>query len=179
MNKLAIGVVVTATIILGFQQLEIQYIGNQVAEVGADVREIKDAIVQSNDAADMIAWTAQDETCLAQNIYYEAGVEDFKGKFAVAQVTLNRVQTGKWGRSICDVVHAKAQFSWTLKKNAAPKGKAWRESKIIAHQFLHKSYRMPGLKDATYYHADYVNPKWNKAVVRLQQIGKHIFYQKA
>ena len=33
--------------------------------------------------------------CLAINIYREAGHEPFEGKVAVAQVTMNRVATGK------------------------------------------------------------------------------------
>ena len=38
--------------------------------------------------------------CLAINIYREAGYEPFEGKVAVAQVTLNRVQTGKFGKDV-------------------------------------------------------------------------------
>lgn len=161
--------------VLGFQQLEIQTIGN-------DTAEIKDAlrfIVQQNDP---IAFTAADEQCLAKNIYHEAGIEDNNGKFAVAQVTLNRLRTGKWGSSLCDVVYAKAQFSWTLfkkRKNEQPKGALWDESKAVAHAVLFKSYRVPSLKNATYYHADYVQPAWRKTVVKIQQIGQHIFYEKA
>jgi uncharacterized protein YyaL (SSP411 family) len=33
---------------------------------------------------------------------------------------------------------------------------------------------LPSLKNALYYHADYVNPGWNKP--RLEKIGHHIFY---
>ena len=170
MNKIALITTSTAVVLaFGFQQLEIQTIADEV-------QDIKDIVVKQSDP---IAFTAADEECLAKNIFYEAGTESTEGKFAVAQVTLNRLRTAKWGNSICGVVHAKAQFSWTLKKKAEPKGVNWRESKFVAHEVLFKQYRMPSLTTATYYHADYVNPKWNKTVVKLQQIGKHIFYQKA
>ena len=41
--------------------------------------------------------------CLAINIYREAGYEPFEGKVAVAQVTLNRVQAGVFGKDVCGV----------------------------------------------------------------------------
>jgi spore germination cell wall hydrolase CwlJ-like protein len=67
--------------------------------------------------------------CLARNIYHEAGYEPFEGKVAVAQVTINRAESGKFPSDICQVVYQKnivyekvlCQFSWycqtpTLKK---------------------------------------------------------------
>lgn len=42
--------------------------------------------------------------CLAKNIYYEAGYEPFEGKVAVAQVTINRTENGRFPSTICDVV---------------------------------------------------------------------------
>lgn len=171
-TAIATGTAVIA--VLGFQQLEIQTIAD-------DTAEIKDAlrfIVQKDDP---IAFTVADEQCLAKNIYHEAGIEDKNGKFAVAQVTLNRLRTKKWGNTLCDVVYSKAQFSWTLfkkQRNEQPKGPLWEESKAVAHAVLFKSYRVPSLKNATYYHADYVQPNWRKTVTKIQQVGQHIFYEK-
>ena len=39
--------------------------------------------------------------CLAQNIYYEAGSETFEGKVAVAQVTMNRLESGRFANNVC------------------------------------------------------------------------------
>ena len=63
----------------------------------------------------------QQLACLTRNIYYEAASEPFEGKVAVAQVTMNRVETGRFGRDVCGVVYQKnvvyekviCQFSWT------------------------------------------------------------------
>jgi spore germination cell wall hydrolase CwlJ-like protein len=44
-----------------------------------------------------------------------------------------------------------------------------------AKKVLLEGFRLPSLKDALYYHADYVNPGWKRA--RITQIGRHIFYQ--
>ena len=42
--------------------------------------------------------------CLSKNIYFEAGSEPIEGKVAVGLVTLNRVNDGRFGSSVCDVV---------------------------------------------------------------------------
>ena len=55
--------------------------------------------------------TAAEQTrqleCLTRNIYWEAASEPFVGKVAVAQVTLNRMESGKFASSVCGVVHQK------------------------------------------------------------------------
>jgi len=48
--------------------------------------------------------------CMARNIYWEAASEPFEGKVAVAQVTINRVQSGKFADSVCGVVYQKTKF---------------------------------------------------------------------
>ena len=48
--------------------------------------------------------------CLSKNIYYEAGSEPFEGKIAVAQVTLNRAESGKFPSDVCKVVYQKNVF---------------------------------------------------------------------
>jgi spore germination cell wall hydrolase CwlJ-like protein len=37
-----------------------------------------------------------------------------------------------------------------------------------------EGFRLPGLKDALYYHATYINPGWNRK--KITTIGHHIFY---
>ena len=49
----------------------------------------------------------KDVDCMARNIFYEAGGESREGKIAVAQVTLNRAQDPRFGRSVCEVVRAR------------------------------------------------------------------------
>jgi spore germination cell wall hydrolase CwlJ-like protein len=128
--------------------------------------------------------------CLAKNIYYEAGSELYEGKLAVAQVTLNRVNSGKFPSDICSVVYQKTvdqnmkticQFSWTcMVKELVVRNKyQWEESQLIAKRAL----TQPVLHDtiaesnALFFHAVYVNPGWNKTKV-VKQIGNHIFYSK-
>lgn len=145
---------------------------------------------EKNKKIDAVGYTARDMEkqlqCLTRNIYWEAASEPLEGKIAVAQVTLNRVQSGRFADSICGVVYQKTelvgkvvcQFSWFCESTHKTKpvhSTLYRESEEVAKMVLLEGFRLPNLKEAIYYHADYVNPKWNKP--RLVQIGRHIFYR--
>jgi spore germination cell wall hydrolase CwlJ-like protein len=156
--------------VLTFQQLEIQSIHD-------DIQDVKAFVIQTDQR---LNYTRVDYDCLAKNIYHEAGVESRAGQFAVAQVTLNRLRTGRWGTSICSVVYSPSQFSWTLNhklRQEQPRGPLWEQSKAVASGVLDKGYRVPQLETAILYHADYVKPYWAKSVKKIQQVGQHIFYK--
>jgi spore germination cell wall hydrolase CwlJ-like protein len=119
------------------------------------------------------------ENCLALNIYYEAGIENDIGKLAIANVTINRLQTRRWGDNICAVVYADSQFSWTSAgKRPKPSGPSWEESRQAARHII-EGKRIESLESALYYHASYVKPYWKKSTAKIRQIGKHIFYSGA
>jgi spore germination cell wall hydrolase CwlJ-like protein len=124
--------------------------------------------------------------CLAINIYREAGYEPFEGKVAVAQVTMNRVKDGRFGSDVCGVVYQKnvvmekvvCQFSWacdSVHKTRPINKEAYNESYAVAKKVLLENFRLDILKDALYYHATYVNPRW--PLDKIGQIGQHIFYK--
>lgn len=48
---------------------------------------------------------------LACVVHCEAGAEPYAGKLAVANVVLNRLNSGRYGNTITDVVYARGQFS--------------------------------------------------------------------
>jgi spore germination cell wall hydrolase CwlJ-like protein len=126
--------------------------------------------------------------CLAENIYYEAGNESFEGKLAVAQVTINRVNSGKFSSSICGVVNQKdningslvCQFSWVCNslRGMIRNKYQWEESLLVAKRALTSSvaHDLMYQQNALYYHANYVNPGWK--LTRVGQIGNHIFYRR-
>ena len=124
--------------------------------------------------------------CLTRNIYYEAATEPFEGKVGVAQVTLNRAESEKFPNDICRVVYQKntfydkvvCQFSWYCKTKSLTKPintVHFKESESVAKKVLLEGFRLDSLKEALYYHADYVNPGWKKE--RIIKIGRHIFYK--
>ena len=123
--------------------------------------------------------------CLTRNIYWEAASEPFEGKVGVAQVTMNRVQSGKFANSVCGVVYQKnvfyekvvCQFSWYCEGNHKMKavhGPLWTESEAVAKKVLLEGFRLPSLEAALFYHADYVSPGWK--LPKIEKIGRHIFY---
>ena len=123
--------------------------------------------------------------CLTRNIYWEAASEPFEGKVGVAQVTLNRVASGKFADSVCGVVYQKnvfyekvvCQFSWYCEGNHKMKavhGTLWKESEEVAKKVLLEGFRLPSLEKAMYYHADYVSPGWK--LPKIEKVGRHIFY---
>lgn len=142
-------------------------------------------LVMSNNAVTAEVRNKQLE-CLAKNIYYEAGSEPFEGKVAVAQVTINRAESGQFPNDICKVVYQKnvvyekvlCQFSWYCEQasNVRPRNTAaFRESELVARQVLLENFRLPSLKNALYFHATHLNPKWNRE--KVAQIGGHVFYK--
>jgi spore germination cell wall hydrolase CwlJ-like protein len=123
--------------------------------------------------------------CLTRNIYWEAASEPFEGKVGVAQVTLNRVESGKFAATVCGVVYQKntfyqkvvCQFSWYCEnthKIRPVHAALWKESEEVAKKVLLEKFRLPSLENAMFYHADYVSPGWK--LPRIEKIGHHIFY---
>lgn len=121
--------------------------------------------------------------CLTQAVYFEAGFEPVKGRRAVAQVVLNRMMHPAFPKSVCGVVYQGVnrpvcQFSFTcdgsLKRR--PNAEAWKEAEEVALAALN-GYVEPSVGYATHYHANYVSPYWAPKLVKLAQIGAHIFYR--
>lgn len=121
--------------------------------------------------------------CMAKNIYYEAAMEPYEGKLAVAQVTMNRVNHPDYPKDVCDVVYQKTgntcQFSWTCMNVPEIKSRYnWEESILVAKKALTEPFVHDRIAETNslFYHATYVNPQWKKKVVMV--IGNHIFYKR-
>lgn len=63
-----------------------------------------DTASKNNSKVELTPQLEKELLCLARNIYYEAGYESFEGKVAVAQVTINRSENGRFPSTICEVV---------------------------------------------------------------------------
>lgn len=126
-------------------------------------------------------------TCLADNIFFEAANEPVIGQLAVAHVTINRVLSGNYASTICDVVHQKTngvcQFSWYCISDNLRRRLTVRDTdaynrirEISAYVFVNHDRKNDVTQGATFYHADYVNPRWN--LQPSDKIGRHIFYKR-
>ncbi len=123
--------------------------------------------------------------CLATAIYFEARGEPLKGQIAVSQVILNRVRSPKFPQTICGVVYQGqyrkgCQFSFTCDgQSDNPRDKAlWARAQELSKSFMAGEHWLPEVGYSTFYHADYVRPRWSYRMNKIDKIGRHIFYKK-
>ncbi|MFN3453046.1 MAG: cell wall hydrolase, partial [Sphingorhabdus sp.] len=121
--------------------------------------------------------------CMTQAIYYEAGFEPVAGRYAVAQVILNRMRHPAFPKSVCGVIYQGStkpgcQFSFACDGSLlrAPSPKAWAEAQRVAQNVLAGSVTS-AVGMATHYHANYVSPYWAPKLHKIRQLGAHIFYR--
>lgn len=132
----------------------------------------------------------KEEFCMAQNIYFEASIDNKAGMAAVADVVLNRVNHSYFPNTVCGVVYQaimkeswktkqdpnlpdserkyypkrhKCQFSWYCdgKSDDIPLGSEnWVKAQMVAWEIMHEG-KLRGISEgATHYHATYVSPSW-------------------
>jgi Cell Wall Hydrolase len=128
----------------------------------------------------------RERDCLATAVYFEARGESAKGQKAVAEVILSRTRVPGRPKSICGVVYEGShrrtgcQFSFTCDGIAdrVRSQDAWRQAMRIATNVMRTGGKVnPVAAGATFYHADYVSPGWATRMVKVAEIGTHIFYR--
>ena len=120
---------------------------------------------------------AQNLTCLATNVYFEARGEPLAGQYAVAEVTMNRKGSTPFPDTVCGVVYEKSAFSWTeFRALPEPGGEEWQRARKVA-EAVYFGRHAPALEGARFFHATYVNPDWAKEKRRVARIGNHVFYK--
>jgi hypothetical protein len=128
---------------------------------------------------------ARAEQCLAEAVYFEARGEPEEGQYAVAQVVLNRVRSGYYPDTVCGVVYQNShrrnacQFSFACDRipDRVNNKHAWGVATRIAREIAGGQAWLPEVGDSTHYHATYVRPRWIRDMVKLDKIGRHIFYK--
>lgn len=126
--------------------------------------------------------SSRDLECLTQAVYYEARGETPAGQAAVAQVVLNRVRHPAFPKSVCAVVFQRAygvcQFSFacdgSMRRGREPG--AWSRARKVATRALGGEV-MASVGNATHFHTINVSPGWGPRMVRVQQVGLHVFYR--
>lgn len=116
--------------------------------------------------------------CLAGAVYFESKGEPLEGQLAVAEVILNRANSGRFPTSICGVVKQKSQFSFVRGGRIPPaprSSEAWRKAVAIAH-IAQKDLADSAGSKAMFFHARYVSPAW-RGLTRIASLGNHIFYR--
>lgn len=128
----------------------------------------------------------REKDCLATAVYFEARGESAKGQRAVAEVILARTRVPGRPKTICGVVYEGSkrrtgcQFSFTCDGIAdrVRSHDAWRQATRIATNVMRTGGRLNAVAGgATFYHADYVSPGWASRMVKVAEIGQHVFYR--
>lgn len=121
--------------------------------------------------------------CLTQALYYEARNESEEGQAAVAEVVINRANSGRYPRDICQVVYQRnsqtCQFTFTCDGSigrSAINASAWARAERIARSVYAGESKALLPLNSVNYHANYVRPSWSRRLERVRRIGAHIFY---
>ena len=122
--------------------------------------------------------------CLTAAVYYEAAVESTDGQRAVAQVVLNRVRHPAYPRTVCGVVFqgqeraTGCQFTFTCDGalRRTPSAAGWARARRVAEEALAGHVYKP-VGWATHYHTNWVVPYWSSSLVKLANVGTHIFFR--
>lgn len=142
------------------------------------VKPVPVVVKEQTPIAVNVVLDAKELECLANNIYFESLSEPVAGQIAVANVTMNRVASEYFPNTVCEVVWANSQFSWTHdgKSDTPVAGKQYNDIYKLAKD-VYTGKIGDITEGSTFYHADYVNPGWAKRMDRkVVKIGAHIFY---
>jgi spore germination cell wall hydrolase CwlJ-like protein len=127
--------------------------------------------------------SARELDCLTQAVYFEARGETPRGQAAVAQVVMNRVANPSFPKSVCGVVFQGAathgcQFSFAC-DGSMRRGRevaAWDRARRIAERAL-SGVRLADIGKATHFHTTDCQPDWGPQMLRVAQVGLHVFYR--
>jgi spore germination cell wall hydrolase CwlJ-like protein len=119
----------------------------------------------------------QDLNCYSSAVYHEVNTRTLEEKLGVINVIRNRVKSGKWGRTVCDVVYSHKQFAVLDERHEPVNEKAYLKIKLLVlDTVVFKKYPNP-VADSLYFHDDSIKEKnsWfghNKKI----KIGRMNFY---
>jgi len=126
---------------------------------------------------------ARDLDCLTEAVYFEARGEPARGQAAVAQVVMNRLASPNFPKTVCGVVfqgasHPGCQFSFAC-DGSMRRGlemDAWDRARQVAERVL-AGVAGGGIGSATHFHTIDVQPYWGPTMLRVAQVGLHVFYR--
>lgn len=164
---------------------------DSLAEVGQAMRgpiaadpaaaaEMARAQLAETDAA---AGKGRELDCLTQAVYFEARGESVRGQAAVATVIMNRVKNPHFPKTVCGVVyqgasHHGCQFSFACDGSVerVADWDAWEQARKVAARAL-SGVVLRDVGSATHFHTTAVDPEWGSRMLRVAQVGLHVFYR--
>lgn len=136
------GIIATAALVSGCT--------TQNAQLGGKIKPDAVAAKTVSSTSSSYAYTPRDKECLERAMFFESNRSSQDGLVAVGTVVMNRLDSGKWGNSICSVVGQKNQFapgvlSRPMRSAALPDVQAAADAVL-------KGERNPKVKNAMYFH---------------------------
>jgi spore germination cell wall hydrolase CwlJ-like protein len=125
--------------------------------------------------------------CVAEALHYEARGESPEGISLVLSVIQNRLHSGRYGRTYCDVIKQYKQFSYRndydkdvelpVKEGYTAKSQAsYAFIVLLAEKASKGKFKSKLPKEVMWYHTKQVNPKWNRNMKLFVVEGNHKFY---
>jgi N-acetylmuramoyl-L-alanine amidase len=115
--------------------------------------------------------------CLATAVYFESKSEPLAGQLAVAEVIINRTQSGRFPKSLCGVVKQRGQFSFVRggRLPSVPRASAFWKTAVAIAQIARQDLSESKAPSALYFHARRVSPGWR--LTKVAAVGNHVFYR--
>ena len=122
--------------------------------------------------------------CLAMAVYFEARSETIIGRYAVAEVILNRTHDKRFPDTVCGVIahdtgpgKFDCQFSFTCdgKSDKPADPLAWDMAVALAEDVLLNGNTTFHARSALFYHTKEANQPWDDHMVTTAVIGDHVF----
>lgn len=149
----------------------------EVQEPLNDIASDSPALASADDAEAEPSHDPAQLECLAKAVHREAGNQSRNGQLAVAQLIVNRVESGRFADSICGVINQRGQFFQTDSYNPRRDTAQWASAMEVARVALDGDAPevVPG---AVFFHATYIAPNsWFRTRHRVATLGQHIFYR--
>lgn len=120
-------------------------------------------------------YTEDDIKLIARVVYAEAHSESFDGKVAVAEVVMNRYESGQFGGSLTRITRPKQFCRASVRTVSRPKNAALYAECLDAVQYAIDNWVLP---ENTYYfqRANRAHWKGRPSIIRYDTIGRHTFY---
>ena len=142
-------------------------------------------IISLNTAqAEWFSWTApkpdaKQLQCMATAIYFEAGNESDIGRIAVGKVIMNRVNSGRYGSTICNVVYqrwqGRCQFTFACDKTLKITRQEQYERSLTSAELVMLGFHTDVSNSAEFFNN---RPFRDPRLVKTAQIGGHYFYRR-
>ena len=156
------------------------------ALVGYDANDTSvDAAMSAGDVVELAAGADADADgaidseleCMAKVVVHEAGNQPRAGKLAVAQLIVNRRDSGRFADTICGVVNQPGQFFRTSSYHPRRDTATWASAVEVSREARRRESAdvAPG---AMFFRAAYAAPTgFFRTRTRVVTLGDHVFYR--